>query len=164
MPGMMITSPGPFTRQKRPSMNTTPRSYSRRMRMAENSSRTMTATMKPVGAKPISGTLLFVWFDCQGQSFHPDDPDFLSLGEGHARMGAPALAEHAHRPALGERFERLAGRADHLFLPADHRAPARLERQHDHAEEHRGREQRHRDDQLPGDIVSRHLGVEQDDR
>ena len=34
MPGMRSTSPGPFTFQKRPSWNTTARSYSRRMRIA----------------------------------------------------------------------------------------------------------------------------------
>src|SRR5665647_475349 len=32
---MMITSPGPFTFQKRPKVKTTPRSYSRKMRIAE---------------------------------------------------------------------------------------------------------------------------------
>ena len=33
--GMMMMRPGPLTPEKRPSVNTTPRSYSRRMRMAE---------------------------------------------------------------------------------------------------------------------------------
>ncbi len=36
--GITSTSPGPLTFQNRPSWNTTPRSYSRRMRSALNSS------------------------------------------------------------------------------------------------------------------------------
>jgi hypothetical protein len=42
--GIRMMNPGPFTPVKRPSVNTTPRSYSRRMRTAEDRNRTTTTT------------------------------------------------------------------------------------------------------------------------
>ncbi len=59
MPGISTTRPGPLTFQKRPSWNTTPRWYSRRMRnelTAMNATR-INATAMPMGT-PIIARLL----------------------------------------------------------------------------------------------------------
>ena len=52
MAGTMMTSPGPFTRQKRPSRNTTPRSYSRSTRNDEMISSTARKIKPPALKKP----------------------------------------------------------------------------------------------------------------
>ena len=90
---MISTRPGPFTFQKRPSMNTTPRSYSRKMRIAENSSRTTSATSTPLkpNVKPIIDVLLagFRWLDRQREA----------VARRHA---------HALRPPRGKRLRHSA--------------------------------------------------------
>ena len=47
MPGIRMTKPGPLTFQKRPSWNTTPRWYSRRMRTEAITSMASRMGMKP---------------------------------------------------------------------------------------------------------------------
>src|SRR5258706_9974586 len=78
--GKITTSPGPFTFQKRPSMNTTPRSYSRRMRNDERNSIAMTTTIKPLDMNPLMSLLRRRFdkrFDVQDQSFASHDLDAI---------------------------------------------------------------------------------------
>src|SRR5512143_33747 len=97
MPGMMSTSPGPFTFQKRPSMNTTPRSYSRRMRRLDASSTTTRNRMViPLNSNMI---VLLVRFHIEDQVVPGAHPHRVAALQGHAAAHPPLLAVDA-RPAF----------------------------------------------------------------
>src|SRR3972149_8807396 len=134
-PGMMMIRPGPLTFQKRPSMNTTPRSYSRRIRNDANTSTTITTGIKLHEMNPISITLRVIRLHRQNQALDSDDLHFLSALERRARARLPFLTVHAHASRALEILQRLAERADHFFLSADHASFARLQCHEDHADE-----------------------------
>src|SRR3989338_2678103 len=163
-PGMMTIRPGPLTFQKRPSMKTTPRSYSRRIRNAENTSTTITTGTKLHEINPISITLRVILLHRQNQPLDSDDLHFLSALERRAGTRLPLLAVHAHASRTLEILQRLANRADHLLLPADHAALTRLQRHKDHADEKRRAQRRHRRDQRPGNGVTLDIGIHENDR
>src|SRR3972149_2023677 len=158
-PGMMTIRPGPLTFQKRPSMNTTPRSYSRRIRNDAKTSTTITTGIKLHEMNPISITLRVIRFHRQNQALDSDDLHFLSALERRARARLPFLTVHAHASRALEILQRLAERADHFFLSAHHASFARLERHDHHTDEKRGTQRRHRGDQRQGDGVTLDIGI-----
>src|SRR3989344_1558080 len=113
MPGMMTIRPGPLTFQKRPSMNTTPRSYSRRMRKAENSSMAMTIRTKPDEINSILTFLLVIRLNLQYQSIDSDDLDLLPARERHARTRLPFFAVHAYAPLAFKVFQHFTHGVQH---------------------------------------------------
>src|SRR5512139_283071 len=155
IPGMMITSPGPFTFQKRPSMNTTPRSYSRRMRRLEASSATMTnAMVNPLNSNMV---ILLVWLDIEHE---------ILAGALQRRAAAhpPLLAVDAGPALVFHVFEDFAGCADQFLGAGHHRPPARAQRQAGHEEAEQRARHRHRDDQSPRQAVAGQVGVDQHHR
>src|SRR3990170_1673905 len=101
-PGITMIRPGPLTFQKRPSRNTTPRSYSRRMRNEEKISSTTMSRTKLDEINAMLRALRCVRFDDQDQPLPLDHPHFLAALEGRARARLPVLAVHVHAPALRE--------------------------------------------------------------
>src|SRR5688572_28396053 len=99
---MMTTRPGPLTRQNLPSMNTTPRSYSRRMRNDAMKTITIRIRMPP---KPMSQimdvSLLTVWvgLDIERQPIDAGHSHQLPARKRRRTDHAPAFAVYA-RPAL----------------------------------------------------------------
>src|SRR5450756_2513989 len=94
MPGIISTNPGPFTFQNRPSINTTPRSYSRSMRTLENANKTSINKKPPKlkfqfisfslnwycqWAQNHSGIVPFFRLHIEDQPVHANDPNLLSL-------------------------------------------------------------------------------------
>src|SRR4029079_10276015 len=123
--GMSTMSPGPFTDQKRPSWNTTPRSYSRRI-LIERNTNTATPAAAPTTKYGMSASLLF---HVQHQSVDRRHAHLLAGLERRPALHAPRLALHA-RPAFAlEILQHLAGRADQRLAPAHHRPPPPAQRE-----------------------------------
>src|SRR5512135_2479737 len=100
MIGTMMTSPGPLTCQKRPSVNTTPRSYSRKMRMALSRNRTASATsMKPppiqLKSRFVISVSLCGRLDRKHEAIHAHDAHPLATPERYIRAYLPHLAVDA---------------------------------------------------------------------
>src|SRR5512139_1730004 len=113
IPGMMITSPGPFTFQKRPSMNTTPRSYSRRMRRLEASSATMTnAMVNPLNSNMI---VLLVRFHLEDEVVAGAHPYPAAPLQWHAAAHPPLLAVNACPALVFQVAQDLAAGTDHFL-------------------------------------------------
>src|SRR5689334_4847176 len=102
--GQTTIRPGPFTRQKRPSWNTTERSYSRMMRNDQNTTiRTTTRMTVP----KLRANIFFqapclaarLGNDVELQAFDARDANALARLERRRAADAPGLAVHA-RPAL----------------------------------------------------------------
>src|SRR3569623_737613 len=163
--GMMMTRPGPFTRQNRPSMNTTPRSYSRSTRnaLASNAS-TSAATMRNTSEMPITPPRSVDRLHPQEQSFDGGHPHSLPLLQRPAGIGSPDFAMHADRTAGGKILQHGADAAYHLFPAAHYRPPPRLDSKPDHADEKQRAHERESRDHRNGNAVARRLGLEQHHR
>src|SRR5512135_942336 len=132
---MMMIRPGPFTFQKRPSVKTTPRSYSRKIRRLENTSKASSSTTTPklisqsmAASFTTYSTKLFMRrhsfrFNVQQQSFHSYNPDSLSALQRLLAADAPGFTVHP-RPSFlaAEVFQHFAGISDQ-FLPAAYHRP-----------------------------------------
>src|SRR5574340_1497745 len=162
MPGMMITSPGPFTFQKRPSMNTTPRSYSRRMRMlATSSAMTRNTMVIPPNSNMV---ILLVRFHVEDQVVAGAHAHAAAALERHVAADPPPLAVDV-RPALVFHVrQNFAGGADQVLGAGHHRPCARLDCHGGDEEAEQRARQRHRDDQCPREAVARKIGVDQHHR
>src|SRR5262245_7365277 len=146
--GMIHLSPAVFTPSKRPSRNTTPRSYSVMTRAPIAKSTTATATKIRIPGKPstISPPLLA---DAAASvprrrtphaQRHALDRQHLDLGahrERLVRTRRPVLAAHEHASLRAERRRRAPDQADELARAGDLRAPgaARDDEEHEAAEE-----------------------------
>src|SRR4026209_614032 len=135
MPGLMMTSPGPFTDQNRPSWNTTPRSYSRSTRSAVNR-KNPTPIRSAIPKYPPIFSPLFcstaVRRDFEHQTVDRCYTDFLSTLQWRRGPDLPVLAMD-QRPALSrEILDDLARGPDHFLAAAYHRALARLHRHAHH--------------------------------
>src|SRR5512139_3232018 len=162
IPGMMITSPGPFTFQKRPSMNTTPRSYSRRMRRLEASSATMTnAMVNPLNSNMI---ILLVRFHLEDQVVAGAHPHHAAALQWHAAAHPPLLAVNACPALVFHVTQDLAAGTDQFLRTGHHRPPARAQRQTGDEEAEQGARHRHREDQRPRDAVTGEVGIDQHHR
>src|SRR5512139_1042229 len=162
IPGMMITSPGPFTFQKRPSMNTTPRSYSRRMRRLEASSATMTnAMVNPLNSNMV---ILLVWLDIEHEIVAGAHPHPAAALQRRAAAHPPLLAVDVGPALVFHVFQDFAGCADHFLGAGHHRPPARAQRQAGDEEAEQRARHRHRDDQRPRQAVAGQVGVDQHHR
>src|SRR5574340_639059 len=126
MPWRTTTSPGPLTRQKRPSMNTTPRSYSRRMRRLDTASTMTTNTMvMPLNSNMI---VLLVRGHVEDQVVPRAHPHRAAALQRHAAAHPPLLAVDARPAFVLHVVEDFAGRADQFLGAGHHGAPARAQR------------------------------------
>src|SRR6476620_11104421 len=132
----MITSPGPFTFQNRPNVNTTPRSYSRKIRTALNKNTTAKTTMtaSPIHPNPHSScfSLFRYRFDCEYQSVDACHAYQFAALERNWRAHFPRLALYTRICFAAGAIDDFAGRVDHLLAAADHRLPARTQREVQH--------------------------------
>src|SRR5262245_27513030 len=170
MPGTMMNMPGPLTRQKRPSRNTTARSYSRRILIEDTSNMMrMTARIPP---NPIPNAMSGSFFlrrrlerhDVEHEAAATGDANVLSAPERHRAHHPPSLAVDA-RPALVCRVvEHDADAADQLLVAAHDRTAPRAQREAaDENDEQRG-DRGEPADQPERDAEARHIGVDQHHR
>ena len=172
MPGIRITRPGPLTRQKRPSWNTTPRSYSRRMRseLATSSSQQDQHDGNADARRDHREA------PCVGRGFG-GRADFerqaVDAGHAHALAGLQRLARRARCQRSPSTAAQPSPPPNSITSPAapsrrrraaDHRPPARLGRHADDADDERGRDQRQRADQRQRDAEARRVAVDQQQR
>src|SRR5450432_3621184 len=163
MPGTRITSPGPFTRQNRPSWNTTPRWYSRRTRSDDAASSTNRI-------RTIKGKANAISFSFRsGHTWHHavdfDHKNPLPARQVTRGSNLPRLATNVRPADLPKDFQHLAVGPNHGRQAAHDRRPARLQR-HPHHEENecRGdnceeRDQRPRNAETAGASVDQHQGA-----
>src|SRR5262245_42340120 len=122
MAGTISTSPGPFTRQKRPSRNTTPRSYSRNIRTDATTSTAIISSNRPNPIPiPIAlSPLARVVERChrKDEAVASRDAHGLAANERHRALHAPALAMDARPAFVREVVEQHAGAPDQLLAPS----------------------------------------------
>src|ERR671918_1531619 len=163
MIGMTRIRPGPLTFQNRPSWKMTARSYSRRMRSAENSTRTMKiAGMIHSVLRPISiSCSLGARLDLKRESVDPDHADLLARLQRRRPACVPGFAVDAHPALAALPVDHARPAADHLLLPGGHGpAAAAGERCHEQ-QQHRCGGKRDPADHLPPDAIARRLDVDQ---
>ena len=148
MTGIRITRPGPLTFQKRPSLNTTPRSYSRRI-FASTRARTATSSGERRPPTPRRACRSPRWSYRRGVGLHVEDQAVDGRRPARDRpapaAGAVRAASSRHAPApalaLGA-FDQLARGAHQCLAPRDDGPPARARRHAEHQDEKRGGDQR----------------------
>src|SRR5690348_11576445 len=176
MPGTRITSPGPFTFQKRPSWNTTARWYSRKTRSDDTARMTSRKirTNGPnsaiggssmircvdVGAMARAGLSPFGGRDARHDAVHADDANLLAACKPRLGRHPPRLAPNG-RPADARRV------VDHLAVGAYQRPDAahdgRATRAHGHAHDDQHERERHEredHDQRARNAEGRHVGID----
>src|SRR3990167_6167954 len=173
-PGITITRPGPLIFQNRPSWNTTPRSYSRRMRNSDASRISTTGTRivpsPRLKSNIVGASLRWVgrWGRRSGLGPHLQQQVVQGL-HAHALPG-PQRRVRAHLPALATdldpgpailHLDHLAQGANHAFATADHGCAARPQR-HATTQQHRSRgRDGDAEDQRQRHAHAGHVAVEQ---
>src|SRR5947208_10893860 len=110
MPGQMSTSPGPLMPVKRPSVNTTTRSYSFSTLMALNTSTTMNMAMAITNDMSVSSReRRSTRLDPQCQTFHPDDARQVAGAQRGVAARVPHPPAGSHLPLAGQVRDHLGG-------------------------------------------------------
>ena len=171
MPGIRITRPGPLTRQKRPSWNTTPRWYSRRMRSELASTRTQQDQDRrmPIGMQSSRALLPSVAASAIGLTSSVRPSTRVMRTRWPARSGcaartrqrSPSTAAHPSPPPNS-----MTSPTAPIMrcVPLTHRPPPRLRRHAGDADDERGRDERHAGDQRRRNAEARHVAVDQQQR
>src|SRR5450432_2599995 len=162
MPGTRITSPGPFTRQNRPSWNTTPRWYSRRTRSDDAASSTNRI-------RTIKGKANAISFSFRsGHTWHHavdiDDKNPLPARQVTRGSNLPRLATNVRPAELPGDLQQFAVGSNHGRQSAHDRRPARLQSHSHHEKKERGADEREERDKRPRNAETAGLSVDQHQR
>src|SRR5580693_10027019 len=170
MNGTRRKRPGPLVPVKRPSVKTTPRSYSRRMRMEDQRKISAKTAMKMIGGKNNMVLLLVRLMrrpiEVYASRSEPLDAKHKAVAtenfdvgaDGERRIGArqPDFAFDPHPTRVALPGHRLAGGADQRFAAGHHRPPARAQQHRQRQEEERCTENGGADHDRIGQRQARH--------